>query len=150
MGYLGCAYPGCGRGKVVGKLFCPSHLKTPFTTKKEVNAYHRGVREGIRQTLLGKKVEVYKINTKGMGSAQLSCLVALVNHKGWERNCGWLWDTPSGTEAYMQSFVKRGLATVSKRRTWNGGETDHYTPTEGAKKFITMKLQEDKNYSYDG
>jgi hypothetical protein len=45
MSYM-CRYPDCNDGHIVGKKFCPKHLKTPFTTKGEVNAYRRGLREG--------------------------------------------------------------------------------------------------------
>jgi hypothetical protein len=40
----GCDYPGCDDGHVVGKRFCHRHLSTPFTTRAEINAYHRGQR----------------------------------------------------------------------------------------------------------
>jgi len=42
---LSCHYPGCGGGNVVGKKFCFKHLKTPFETKAEVNAYRRAQKE---------------------------------------------------------------------------------------------------------
>ena len=42
---LSCHYPGCGDGNIVGKKFCPKHVKTPFETKVEVNAYRRAQKE---------------------------------------------------------------------------------------------------------
>lgn len=131
--YLGCYYPDCGDGQVVGKKFCPKHLKTPFTTKKEVNAYRRGVRDGKAE--LTKELQVadleevrgVRVNTQGMGKEQISCLKALVEHGFWSKFCGWLWNTHSGTARYMESFVKRGLAV------WDGKV---YRPMEAARIFI--------------
>jgi len=40
-----CEYPGCNRGKQVGKKHCPRHVATPFFDKCEVNAYRRGLRD---------------------------------------------------------------------------------------------------------
>lgn len=55
MSELSCQYPIwsdqvlCGRGNVVIKGrtldFCSKHYKTPFYTKREVNAYRRGLRD---------------------------------------------------------------------------------------------------------
>jgi hypothetical protein len=39
-----CSYPKCNYGRCVSKKFCPKHLKTPFCTQEEVNAYRRGLR----------------------------------------------------------------------------------------------------------
>lgn len=124
---LQCLYPDCSDGHIVGEKFCNKHLKTPFTTKAEVNAYKRGVRDGIQQAI-GKK-EKPKVNTHGMGDQQVSCLRALVEHGAWKLLCGWIWDTHSGTTRYMRSFVKRGLAVVSSDGT--------YYPNEAAKLFIS-------------
>jgi hypothetical protein len=48
MGYgdCWCEFPECGNGRCVGSHFCPKHLKTPFRTRAEVNAYRRGQRDG--------------------------------------------------------------------------------------------------------
>jgi hypothetical protein len=43
---MNCSYPDCGDGRCVGKKFCGKHLKTPFCTKAEVDAYRRGLRDG--------------------------------------------------------------------------------------------------------
>lgn len=42
---LSCHYPGCGGGNIARKKFCPKHIKTPFETKAEVNAYSRAKKE---------------------------------------------------------------------------------------------------------
>lgn len=49
-----CEYPACRGGRCVGFHFCPKHIKTPFRTKAEVNAYRRGQRDG--------RVEIIKAN----------------------------------------------------------------------------------------
>ncbi len=45
-GDCGCEFPRCGNGRCIGSHFCPKHLKMPFRSKAEVNAYRRGQRDG--------------------------------------------------------------------------------------------------------
>lgn len=44
-----------------------------------------------------------------LGETQKQMLIALEEHGSWKRGCGWLWDTPSGTERILNSLVARGL-----------------------------------------
>ncbi len=47
---------------------------------------------------------------KQLGNIQRDVLGSLVRHKGyWYANCGWYWDTHSGTKRIMESLLKRGL-----------------------------------------
>lgn len=57
---IGCHYPGCGGGNIVGKKFCPKHVRTPFETKVEVNAYNRAKKEA-RKELGWLLANVYEI-----------------------------------------------------------------------------------------
>lgn len=51
---------------------------------------------------------------KQLGDTQKTVLALMKQHGGyWYLGCGWLWDTPSGTDKILKSLVKRGLATFS-------------------------------------
>jgi len=49
------------------------------------------------------------LGEKGLGSTQKDVLDSLRHYGKWFSGCGWVWDTPSGTERIMKSLVKRGL-----------------------------------------
>jgi hypothetical protein len=44
-----------------------------------------------------------------LGENQLSVLRSMLEWGGWERMCGWVWDTPSGTEKILVSLERHGL-----------------------------------------
>lgn len=47
---------------------------------------------------------------KPLGKTQRGLLWSMTEHRGrWYVNCGWLWDTHSGTARICESLVKRGL-----------------------------------------
>lgn len=47
-----------------------------------------------------------------LGDTQQAVLRALHQHQRWYAGCGWVWDTPSGTERLLQSLERRGLVQV--------------------------------------
>ena len=54
------------------------------------------------------------MSERPLGSRQQAVLDAMADHRHrWHRNCGWVWDTESGTERTLESLVRRGL--VAKR-----------------------------------
>jgi len=46
-----------------------------------------------------------------LGRTQQKVYDALVRHKVWHVNCGWVWDTVRGTAQIMESLVRRGVVT---------------------------------------
>lgn len=44
-----------------------------------------------------------------LGRVQRSVLRGLAEHGGWERGCGWVWDSQRGTEKIIERLVARGL-----------------------------------------
>jgi len=69
-----------------------------------------------------------------LGDSQQWMLDALRKHGRWSRNCGWLWDTPSGTERILDSLVRRGLARkrwVKERPPRPPYQRMEYVPVEG-------------------
>ncbi len=65
-----------------------------------------------------------------LGRTQRDVLNALVDHEGWHRGCGWVWDTPGRTENIIKTLVDRGLARC---------ETEHYTATEMGRAIVEDK-----------
>jgi hypothetical protein len=60
-------------------------------------------------------------------------LEALIEYKGWQERCGWVYDTMSGTKATLDSLVKRGFVRC---------EDGFYTPIkdeQGNKITTTVK-----------
>ncbi len=54
--------------------------------------------------------------TRKLGENQRSMLWSLREHRGeWFNGCGWLWDTPSGTAALLDSLLRRGLVERADR-----------------------------------
>lgn len=47
-----------------------------------------------------------------LGSLQKQVFDCLVEHGSWSRNCGWVWDTTSGTERVLSALVSRGLVEI--------------------------------------
>lgn len=47
---------------------------------------------------------------KKLGIKQSKVLSALIEHKGWQKNCGWIYDTSGGTQRVMDSLVKASYA----------------------------------------
>lgn len=44
-----------------------------------------------------------------LGETQKAVLHALSQHQRWYPGCGWVWDTPSGTERILRGLERRGL-----------------------------------------
>ena len=74
---------------------------------------------------------------KPLGKTQLYMMESLKESGSWSTgDCGWLWDTPSGTIRILESLVKRDL--VEKQ------ETDRFNTTYTLKKESN---HDDKNGS---
>lgn len=71
-----------------------------------------------------------------LGCTQMSVLEALVEHKGWMFNCGWLWDTPSHTEKLMEQLVARGFVKKTPRKNAYGNTRDFYQATAEGKRLV--------------
>ena len=67
-----------------------------------------------------------KASQPGMGGNQRNVLASMLECGGWERNCGWVWDTPSGTEKILYSLVegdRMGLIDLEPaivQKAWTG------------------------------
>lgn len=44
-----------------------------------------------------------------LGVVQESVLRCLLEHEGWGPQCGWIWNSASGTEKIIRTLVTRGL-----------------------------------------
>lgn len=69
---------------------------------------------------------------KKLGKLQSNILAALIEHKGWQERCGWVYTTTSQTKSVLDSLVKRGFVRC---------EDDFYTPIkdeEGNKVISTV------------
>lgn len=53
-----------------------------------------------------------------LGSKQQDVLEALRRHRLWCKNCGWVWDTPGGTQRVLKTLVTRGLVTMTIEDGW--------------------------------
>lgn len=62
-----------------------------------------------------------------IGSLQATLLRLLRERGGWHRGCGWVWDSPSKTEAILKALVERGKATVD-----NEGKSPFYCAVDYA------------------
>ncbi len=51
-----------------------------------------------------------------LGVTQKYVLESLQRHGEWYPQCGWMWDTFSGTVKIMESLVKRGLVSSRTAR----------------------------------
>lgn len=66
--------------------------------------------------------------SRPIGEKQANVLRCLIEHGGWERNCGWIWDTHSNTERILGTLVKRGLAVKLKGGAYRhtaAGQKEH-------------------------
>lgn len=69
-----------------------------------------------------------------LGRVQEAVLRSLTVHGGWHDGCGWVWDTPSGTIRVLETLVKRGLVTKTRRPNDNGfGGRDRYEAVENVR-----------------
>lgn len=62
---------------------------------------------------------------KKLGRIQQAVYAALRNHGSWSPECGWLWDTYSGTQRVMNTLVRAGYATSTEGQ---GGSRILYHP----------------------
>jgi hypothetical protein len=68
--------------------------------------------------------QVKKNRTRGLGSLQRNVLSSLIEYKGWQVRCGWVWDTQSNTKKILDSLVTRGFVRC---------EDGFYTPIQDEK-----------------
>jgi len=54
--------------------------------------------------------------TRKLGKIQKELLKSLKMHNYWHCACGWVWDTPSGTERILETLVRRGLVSRKEER----------------------------------
>jgi hypothetical protein len=61
---------------------------------------------------------------KALGKLQSNVLSALIEHKGWQERCGWVYSSTSKTKSVLDSLVKRKFVRC---------EDGFYTPIQDEK-----------------
>jgi hypothetical protein len=65
-----------------------------------------------------------KNKIKPLGKIQSNVLSSLIEYKGWQERCGWIYDTSSNTKKVLNTLVTRGFVRC---------EDGFYTPIQDEK-----------------
>lgn len=67
-----------------------------------------------------------KTLTPKIGIVQQGVLDALIRHKGWQNDSGWMWQNRSTTLRALEGLAKKGLARCIDDRPYK----EKFAPTE--------------------
>jgi len=74
-----------------------------------------------------------------LGKTQVYVLKSMLPEKGWRgggwyHGCGWVWDTPSGTERICQALAARGMVKITRAVAPN--RVDRYDITKQGEEYL--------------